>query len=72
MNYKADIEVLFFFNGQKKTDIRSGYRPAHKVKENYYTTGIHFYYAGMVKKNGIGFGTISFLSPNLYPHEQKE
>jgi len=68
MNDKADIEVLFFFNGRRETDARSGYRPAHRIKDNYFTTGIHFYYTGMVKKNGIGRGTITFLSPNLYPH----
>ena len=64
-----DVEVLFEFNGTRKTPVADGYRPAHLVTENYLTTGIHHYYeVDSVPPNGTAKGTIAFLSPEAYPH----
>ena len=64
-----DVEVLFEFNGTRKTPVVDGYRPAHLVTENYLTTGIHHYYGvDSVLPNGTAKGTITFLSPEVYPH----
>ena len=63
-----DVEVLFEFNGTRKTPVADGYRPAHLVTENYLTTGIHHYYeVDSVLPNGTAKGTITFLSPEAYP-----
>ena len=64
-----DVEVLFEFNGARKTPAADGYRPAHLVAENYLTTGIHHYYeVDSVLPNGTAKGTIAFLSPEAYPY----
>ena len=63
-----DVEVLFEFNGTRKTPVANGYRPAHLVTDNYLTTGIHHYYGvDSVPPNGIAKGTITFISPEAYP-----
>lgn len=68
MNKSPDVEVLFEFNGTRKTPAANGYRPAHLVTENYLTTGIHHYYdVDSVLPNGTAKGTITFLSPEVYP-----
>ncbi len=69
MNKGPDIEVGFEFNGERKGYIFSGYRPAHLITECYLTTGIHHYYgSGIVPPNGTAEGTITFLTPEAYPH----
>ncbi|MCR4888663.1 MAG: hypothetical protein K5979_05720 [Ruminococcus sp.] len=42
MNLQPDIEVSFYFYSNKR--IIENYRPAHEVKDNYLTTGVHLYY----------------------------
>ena len=45
-----------------------GYRPVYLVTDNYLTTGIHHYYnVEFVSSSGTAKGTITFLSPELYP-----
>ena len=64
-----DVEVLFEFNGTRKRPVFDGYRPAHLVIDDYLTTGIHHYYdTDLVLPNGTAKGTITFLSPEAYPH----
>lgn len=64
-----DVEVLFEFNGTRKGPVFNGYRPAHLVTDNYLTTGIHHYYeVDSVPPDGIAKGTITFISPEAYPH----
>lgn len=64
-----DVEVLFEFNGTRKTPVADGYRPAHLVTENYLATGIHHYYeVDSVLPNGTAKGTITFITPKAYPH----
>lgn len=69
MNGLPDVEVIFEFNGTRRTPACDGYRPAHLVTDNYLTTGIHHYYSvESVPPNGTAKGTITFLSPEFYPH----
>ena len=64
-----DVEVIFEFNGFRKGFVKDGYRPGHLVTENYVTTGIHHYYeTNIVAPDGIATGTITFLTPEFYPH----
>ena len=64
-----DIEVLFEFNGMRKGYVFDGYRPAHLITDNYLTTGIHHYYeVDSVAPDGIVKGTITFITPEVYPH----
>ena len=69
MNDTPDVEVFFEFNGTRKNPAINGYRPAHLVTDNYLTTGIHQYYnVKSVPPNGRAKGTITFLTPEAYPH----
>ena len=64
-----DIEVLFRFNGTRKYPAHEGYRPNHLVKYNCLATGIHHYYGtDEVASNGTIKGTITFITPEMYPH----
>lgn len=66
---QPDIEVVFKFNGTRKSSVVDGYRPAHLVTENYLTTGVHHYYQkSIVPPDGTAKGTITFLTPEEYPH----
>ena len=63
-----DIEVVFEFNGTREHPAADGYRPEHLVKDNYSTCGIHHYYGvDMVPPNGQAKGTITFITPEMYP-----
>ena len=69
MERSPDVEVIFEFNGTRKNPANDGYRPAHLVTDAYLTTGIHHYYGvKFVAPNGTAKGTITFLSPESYPH----
>lgn len=69
MSRTPDVEVVFEFNGTRKNPATDGYRPAHLISDNYLSTGIHHYYGvDSVPTNGNAKGTITFLSPEVYPH----
>ena len=64
-----DAEVTFRFNGTRRGSVADGYRPAHRIREDYLTTGVHQYYdVSEVAPNGTARGTITFLTPDVYPH----
>jgi len=66
---KPDAEVLFQFNGARIYPAADGYRPAHLITENYLTTGLHHYYdVSEVPVGGTAKGTITFITPEAYPH----
>ncbi len=67
MELEPDVEVLFDFIGQRKGKLFEGYRPAHLVKEDYLTTGVHSYYSFKENYYGEIEGTITFISPEEYP-----
>ena len=69
MNTNPDVEAIFEFNGVRKNSVKDGCRPAHLIVDNYLTTGIHHYYdVESVPPNGMAKGTITFLTPEIYPH----
>lgn len=69
MNSTPDVEVFFEFNGTKINPVKNGYRPAHLVTDNYLTTGVHHYYdVESVPPKGRAKGTITFITPEAYPH----
>ncbi len=65
---EQDVEATFyFFEGVKRP--YDGYRPAHLLSNKYMTTGLH-HYLSSICQNECGYktyGTIAFLSPELYP-----
>ena len=64
-----DVEVSFHFNGTRKNSAVNGYRPAHRITDTYLTTGVHHYFGTeSVPAGGTAQGTITFLSPEAYPH----
>ena len=69
MDPRPDVKAIISLNHVRKTPAVSGYRPAHRIKEDYLTSGTHQYIG--VDKLYPGqscAGTISFLSPEAYPH----
>ena len=68
MKNRADIEVLFKFIGFRKGRVFEGYRPSHLVKEGYLTTGIHSYYNLNREPCDDLRDTITFITPEEYPH----
>ena len=63
-----DVEVTFRFNGTRRTPAGDGYRPAHRVREDYLTTGVHHYFdVPKVAPDGEARGTITFITPEAYP-----
>lgn len=63
-----DVEVTFRFNGTRRTPVADGYRPAHRVREDYLTTGVHHYFGvDQVAPDGTARGTITFITPEAYP-----
>lgn len=64
-----DAEVTFRFNGTRRGFVADGYRPAHRIREDYLTTGVHHYFdTEMVAHDGEARGTITFITPEAYPN----
>ena len=64
-----DAEVIFRFNGTRRTPAADGYRPAHRIREDYLTTGVHHYFdVTEVAPDGEARGTITFITPEVYPN----
>lgn len=69
MNRSPDIQVIFEFNGARRSPARDGYRPHCLVMEGVQTTGEHHYEdMEWVAPDGAARGTITFISPEAYPH----
>lgn len=67
--YPADVKAIIRLNGLRQTPAADGYRPAHRIKPDYLTTGIHHYTGqDFLCPGGICEGTITFLTPEVYPH----
>ena len=64
-----DVEVKFEFNMTRKLPAKSGYRPQHLVMDDYLTTGVHKYFGvDQVAPGETAYGTITFITPEFYPH----
>ena len=69
MSNIPDVEVEFEFSGLRKRPAYNGYRPAHLVRDDYLTTGVHNYYdTGEIAGDGKAIGTITFVTPEAYPN----
>lgn len=69
LNRNPDVKVCFEFNGTREYPVWSGYRPTHLVKDNYLTSGVHHYFdTEAVEPDGTAQGTITFITPEAYPH----
>ena len=68
MELLPDVEVLFEFSGRRRDNIYEGYRPAHHIKEDYLTTGVHHYYDLSNRSGEMIKGTIAFITPEEYPY----
>ena len=65
----ADIEALFEFTTERKSPFYSGYCPVHRITPRYLTSGLHQYYGqNEIPLGGIAVGTITFITPEYYPH----
>lgn len=66
MDSTPDIKALITLTGRAR--VGSGYRPAHLIG-TYLTTGVHQYIGRDELKMGETLeGTITFISPEYYPH----
>ncbi len=64
-----DVKVLFQFNGVRQRPMYSGCRPVHLIKDDYLTSGLHCYdNETCVAADGNVTGTITFITPEAYPH----
>ena len=64
-----DVRVRFTFNGTRHSPVRDGYRPQCLITQGVPTTGVHHYEdAEWVSPDGTALGTITFISPEAYPH----
>lgn len=67
MQLKPDVEVIFKFVGDRRDKLYEGYRPAHLIRTDCFTTGVHSYYELENDTNKDIKGTITFISPESYP-----
>ena len=67
---KPDVKAKITLTGREF--VCSGYRPAHLLN-GYLTTGLHQYIDCEYLQKGQEIeGTITFISPEYYPHSIKE
>jgi len=65
---EAEITLLPTAEGGRQTAASSGYRPEHKVRNDYLTTGVHQYIGcDEVLPGQTVRGTITFITPEAYP-----
>ncbi len=65
---QAEISFVQTEKGGRQGPALSGYRPAHKVRDDYLTTGLHNYIDKVIVWPGDTVLTdIKFLSPEHYP-----
>lgn len=66
---EPDVEAIICFNGTRKGPVFNGYRPGHRVTDDYTTTGLHHYIdVDKVNPNESAKATITFITPEYYPH----
>ncbi len=64
----AEVYILTTNEGGRSTPALNGYHPNHKVKDNYLTSGIHYYLDGnKIELGEKGRAFIKFLAPKEYP-----
>lgn len=69
IRYRPDVEAEFRMNGARSTPASDVYRPDHLVTNDYLASGTHHYYGQReIAPDGTAIGTITFLTPEAYPH----
>lgn len=70
MNRLPDLEGVFLLLAEgRTTPANSGYRPQHKLYDNYFTSGMHHYLdAEEVAPGGSARVAVWFITPEVYPH----
>ncbi len=73
MNQPHDIEgtlqLLATQQGGRQTPALSGYRPQHKLHDNYHASGQHTYLGtGQVAPGETANVAVTFATPDVYPH----
>ena len=65
----AAVTFLPTLEGGRHNPARSGYRPVHRVRDDYLTTGIHHYTeVECVNPGQTARAEISFVTPKAYPY----
>lgn len=67
MQVTPDVEAIFEFTDSRREHLYEGYRPAHRICEDYLTTGVHRYYNLKNSTEQKLQGTITFITPEAYP-----
>lgn len=66
---EAEVRFLSTAEGGRQKPAISGYRPAHLVRDDYLTTGVHDYLdTGDAKPGDTVRATITFIAPEAYPN----
>lgn len=66
---EAEITLFSTESGGRQGPAFSGYRPGHKVRDDYITSGEHRYIdRDELAPGETTLGTITFLSPEAYAH----
>lgn len=67
-NRLPDVEAIIENTRDSENPFANGYCPAHLIKDDYLTTGIHKYYdCDSLHHNKTTVGTITFITPEEYP-----
>lgn len=70
MERAPDIEGVFQLSSTegRNTPVKTGYRPAHKLHENYSTSGVHQYLdVAEVAPGEAARVAVWFITPEVYP-----
>ena len=66
---EAEITMLSPEEGGRSVPAFSGYRPNHTIRDDYLTSGTHHYIGcDEVLPGQTVRGTITFITPEVYPH----
>jgi translation elongation factor EF-Tu-like GTPase len=66
---EAEITLLPTTEGGRTLPAFSGYRPQHRIRDDYQTSGTHQYFdCDSLLPGQTVRGTITFITPEVYPH----
>ncbi|GAA5185310.1 hypothetical protein GCM10025771_41080 [Niveibacterium umoris] len=65
---EGQLQLLHTEHGGKQTAALSGYRPTHRLYDNYYTTGFHEYPdTGQISPGETTRALVWLVTPEVYP-----
>ena len=66
---KAIVTIYKNIDGARTAPVYSGYRPAHRIRDDYLTSGTHTYLdTDELHPGQSAFANIVFITPEVYPH----